>query len=124
MEGMETRLSESEEKYNKLFEKMTNISEEKESLEKFIALAEASDGLTDTQSEKLETLAEGLSFTDIKGYKNKLLAIKENYFSEETVEIEDETVNLEENVEVEDDTIVSLDEGVNSYVAALGRTAK
>jgi len=81
MEGMETRLSESEEKYNKLFEKMTNISEEKESLEKFIALAEASDGLTDTQSEKLETLAEGLSFTDIKGYKNKLFAIKENYFS-------------------------------------------
>jgi hypothetical protein len=43
-------------------------------------VAEAAAGLTDTEVEKLQGLAEELSFEDADSFKNKVQTIRENYF--------------------------------------------
>lgn len=48
------------------------------------AFAEISEGLAQTQIEKLETLAEGVSFTTSDDFKKKLSVIKEAYFGVST----------------------------------------
>ena len=44
-------------------------------------LDDISEGLAETQVEKLRTLAEGIEYTDGETYRRKLEIIKENYFS-------------------------------------------
>ena len=43
-------------------------------------LNDSLDGLTDTQAEKLKALAEGIDYTDVDQYKNKVKTLRENYF--------------------------------------------
>ena len=55
---------------------------------------EVSDGLADTQKDKLAALAESLEFTTEEEFSKKVTTIKESYFTEKTVtqsEVADET---------------------------------
>ena len=55
---------------------------------------EVSDGLADTQKDKLAALAEGVEFTTEEEFSKKVKTIKESYFTEKTVtqsEVADET---------------------------------
>lgn len=45
--------------------------------------AKVSEGLTDTQSEKLKSLSESLESFDLEDYENKLTIIKEQYFNDD-----------------------------------------
>jgi hypothetical protein len=98
------------------------IKEEKEALEREIAFAEVSEGLTDTQADKLGVLAEGVSFDSVEEYREKISAIKESYFAESSKMINDETEYLEESVE--EDNAPSIDPTVARYAESLGRLAK
>jgi hypothetical protein len=44
-------------------------------------LANACEGLTDTQTEKLKTLAEGIEYANVNEYAQKLSVLRENYFT-------------------------------------------
>jgi wobble nucleotide-excising tRNase len=126
---LEKRLEEQEAKYNETVESMIALKESKETLEREVALSEISEGLTDTQADKLATLAEGISYDSTEEYKEKLVAIKESYFAESAApvaETADETEMLEEEVQGEapaKDPLV-LDESVSRYAAALDRLSK
>lgn len=121
---IEEKLEEQTNKYNEVIEEMIALKEEKESLERKIAFEEVSEGLTDTQTDKLETLSEGVSFETIEEFKTKLNAIKENYFVE-SVKTTDETELLEEEVEEEAEVQTEpQDEMVSYYANALDRFAK
>ena len=120
---MENKLHESDNKYNSVVEELLAIREEKEALEREIAFAEISEGLTDTQADKLNVLSEGVSFDSVDEYKEKLSAIKENYFKESVTAIADETEFLEEQVE-EEQTQVASDPTVARYAESLGRLVK
>ena len=64
---------------------------------------EVSDGLADTQKDKLAALAEGVEFTTEEEFSKKVTTIKESYFTEKTVtqsDVADETPVDEENAEV------------------------
>ena len=55
---------------------------------------QVSDGLADTQKDKLAALAEGVEFTTEEEVSKKVKTIKESYFTEKTVtqsEVADET---------------------------------
>lgn len=123
VEELENRLEEQENKYNETVETLVALKEEKEALEREIALAEISEDLTDTEADKLSTLVEGISFEDLDDYKSKVEAIKESYFNESVTSESDDTEYLEEEVE-EDNTSKSLDENVSRYAQALSRLAK
>lgn len=65
------------------------------------AIAEASDGMADTDAEKFNALAEELSFEDTESFKAKLQTIKENYFGKKVAPtvnspVTDEPVTLTE----------------------------
>lgn len=120
---MEDRLQASDDKYNTVVEQLMAIREEKEALEREITFAEVSEGLTDTQADRLSVLAEGVSFDSIDEYKEKLSTIKENYFKESVTSIADETEFLEEQVE-EDNAPVAQDPTVARYAESLSRLVK
>jgi hypothetical protein len=122
---MEAKTEESANKYNEAVEELIAVKEAKADLERQIAFKEISEGLTDTQAEKLAVLSEGVSFETTEEYAKKVSAIKENYFTESVVEAADETEFLEESTEEQSEgTKEILDPAVSAYAQALGRYVK
>lgn len=81
-------------------------------------IAEASEGLAETDKEKFEALAEELSFEDAETFASKVQTIRENYFTNVT-STNIESVVTDEPV-VEDLTEeVKLDPRMKAYVTAL-----
>jgi hypothetical protein len=80
VEEAEAALSESKEKYNDLARKYLEIKEENTLLEQRLAFASLTEGMTDTDAERLATLAESIDTDDIEEFTTKLEMIKESYF--------------------------------------------
>lgn len=120
---MEEKLEESTAKYNEVVEEVMALKEAKTQLELSEAFKTISEGLTETQVEKLGVLAEGVSFETVNDYAKKLEAIKDNYFTESVAPVADETELLEEEVEEVASKPV-VDPTVARYVDSIGRLAK
>lgn len=120
---MEEKLEESTSKYNELVEEIVSLREEKQKLELEAAFKTVAEGLTDTQAEKLGVLAEGVSFETVEEYASKIVAIKENYFTESAAPQVDETELLEEEVEQEA-AKPTVDPMIARYADSIGRLAK
>ena len=120
---MEEKLEESTAKYNEVVEEVMALKEAKAQLELSEAFKTISEGLTETQVEKLGVLAEGVSFETVDDYAKKLEAIKDNYFTESVAPVADETELLEEEVEEVASKPV-VDPTVARYVDSIGRLAK
>ena len=120
---MEEKLEESTAKYNEVVEEVMALKEAKTQLELSEAFKTISEGLTETQVEKLGVLAEGVSFETVDDYAKKLEAIKDNYFTESVAPVADETELLEEEVEEVASKPV-VDPTVARYVDSIGRLAK
>jgi hypothetical protein len=121
---LEAELEESNSKYNELVEQLIEARElqQKSALE--VAFKEVSEELTDTQVEKLRVLSEGVSFESVEDYSKKLVAIRDNYFTEATTVASDETDLLQEEVITESTAPISLDNPmIARYADALGRFA-
>jgi hypothetical protein len=81
------------------------------------------EGLTDTQSEKLKALTEGLEFGNLDDYTRKVEIIKENYFGDsKKVELTEEVGEIDP-IE-EGTTEVSVDPTVARYADAISRTLR
>ena len=84
---METRLDEQVKANVKLQNRLNESA-------KTVILKNVSEGLADTQKEKLAALAEGIEFISEEDFSKKVTTIKESYFKESTVtpsEVADET---------------------------------
>ena len=84
---METRLDEQVKANVKLQNRLNESA-------KTVILKNVSEGLADTQKEKLAALAEGIEFVSEEDFSKKVTTIKESYFKETTVtpsEVADET---------------------------------
>jgi hypothetical protein len=121
---LEAELAESTSKYNELVEQMIEVRESKQKSDLEIAFKDVSEELTDTQSEKLRVLSEGVSFETVEDYSKKLIAIRDNYFTEATTVVNDETDLLQEEVVSEAKANTSLENPmIAHYADALGRYA-
>jgi hypothetical protein len=76
-------------------------------------IAEISEGLAQTQKEKLTSLAEGVEFVSEESYREKIVTIKENYFPKSQVS---STEDLVEKTQV-----ISEEGPMAAYAAALER---
>jgi hypothetical protein len=115
LESMVEKLDEMETKLNEQIEK--NVSLNKRLAE---AVAEGifeqvSDGLADTQKDKLASLAESVEFESEKEYREKLETLKESYFPSRVVSPSTKTETLSESTEV-------VQEPVSDSMAAYLRT--
>jgi len=128
LEGLYTKVDDLESKMNEQIEKNMEVSKDLlESRCSEVFLKTAAD-LTDTETEKLASLAEGIAYDDVDQYSEKLSLLKESYFDVS----EDDTVVLEAEEIVHDGTLVEateedapvLSESMQQYAAVLGKVAK
>ena len=77
---MAAKLDEMEEKLNEQIEVNVELNQEIGSYIKHGIIAEVSEGLADTQKEKLFSLSEGVEFMSEESFRGKIETIKENYF--------------------------------------------
>jgi len=77
---LQEQLSEVAAKLDEQLEANVELTKVVNEQKRITAIAEAADGLTDTEVEKFAALAEELSYEDLDTYASKLSTIRENYF--------------------------------------------
>lgn len=90
------------------------------------ALDEVSEGLAETQVEKLRVLAEGIEYTDADTYRRKLEIVKENYFSGKSTQQSTTTGLITEEIisEAEEGDDVVVPAHMQAYVKTISKIAK
>ena len=115
-----------EELENSLNEQISSAVEMKKELsehQKIEAIHAACEGLTQTQVEKIKSLAEGIEFTTEEVFGKKLETIKESYFNS-AVKIADNSEYDEVLIEEEKKTPGSFDAQIEQYAKTISQTLK
>ena len=103
VEGMAESIREMEERLDEQVKANVKLQSRLNETAKLNILNTVSEGLADTQKDKLAALAEGVEFTTEEEFSKKVKTIKESYFKEATVtqsDVADETPVEGENAEV------------------------
>ena len=103
VDELANRLDEMEQKLDGEVSKNMEITEELETLKRGNVVREACEDLTDTQKEKLESLAEGVDFKDATDFSEKVAELKDAYFPAEGESIEEDTIVEEGTGTLEDE---------------------
>ena len=99
LEANLTKIEELEDKLNKQMEENVQLKKAKGELVKESMIADIADGMTDTETEKFQSLVDDVEFSDEDSYKENLQTIKESYFGTGKVESEETEVLTEEGSE-------------------------
>ena len=83
-----------------------------------------SEGLADTQKEKLATLAENVEFESETDYREKLETLKESYFPSKTSAPKSTSENLSEEVSTDEVISEETTPRMQAYLDVLSRAAK
>jgi len=123
VEELAARAEELESKLNEQIEKNVELRSVVQQHDRDELVESVSNGLTDTQKAKFETLAEGIDFSDEETFVKKLEVIKESYFgSSEDVtssyELDDDEPLMEETSEK------NVNPEMAGYVNAISRSMK
>ena len=114
VEGMNTELCEMEQRLNEQIERNIELNNRLAGFNKTVILNQISEGLADTQKEKLASLAEGVEFISEENFREKLVTLKESYFPKSVAkEVVDETPVAGEGQEVSPQ--------MQAYMAAIAR---
>ena len=95
LEANLTKIEQLEEKLNKQMEENVQLRKQKGELVKESMIFDVADGMTDTETEKFQSLVDDVEFSDEDSYKEKLQTIKESYFGSGAVESQDEMLTEE-----------------------------
>ena len=85
LEGLTEDLCKMEERLDEQVKRNIELQNRLNESAKAIIVKEISEGLADTQKDKLASLAEGVEFTSEEDFSKKLNTIKESYFTKESV---------------------------------------
>ena len=122
VENLFDRVEELETKLNGKIEENVKVTSELNEYRKNKIVEEVSNDLADTQSEKLKTLAEGVSIEegDVEDFESKVKQIKESYFPSQ---VKKDEVISEENVssEEQEETPVEMGNIMEAYSKAIAR---
>lgn len=126
VEEMSTRIDELEALVSEQIEEKKILETSLEEAAAREALSEMTKGLTESEVEKLEELAESVEFANVDEFKKKVGVLKETYFrSEEITRDSVPSVLFEETDKLEDELNERvLPHSMNKYVDILSRTSK
>lgn len=116
LSDMAERLDQMEEKLNEQIDVNVELNQTIGEFVKNGIVAEVSEGLAQTQKEKLASLAEGVEFVSEESYREKIETIKENYFPKSQVSSSEDLV--------EKTQVISEEGPMAAYAAALERWSK
>lgn len=128
LEGLYEKVENLESKLNEQLERNTELRKENMVSRCINIFTEVAEGLTETDEEKLRSLAEGLEFESEDQFRDKLTVLRENYFgdSESTNELASEIISEDYTEVPEDDaptSTVNLSEEMKAYSNMLSRSA-
>jgi hypothetical protein len=124
LEEMNSKLEQLENQLNEEIKKNVEYSKVINEASRSLIIAEACEGLTDTQAEKLKVLAENIGFTTPEEYSEKVQTLSESYFKKKPTPGQ-ATLDSYDNAESGKELISEEARGpMEHYVRALGRTKK
>jgi len=117
LEANLTRIEELEEKLNKQMDENIQLKKQKGELVKESMISDVANGMTDTETEKFQSLVEDVEFSDEESYKEKLQTVRESYFGSSTAQV------LTEEGSIEDTPTESVEVSntMSKYLKAIGR---
>ena len=128
VEVVEELASEVEHITASLDEEMQKNIELKKQVEKFereIAFVEVSEGLTEMQIAKFESLAEAVDYEDAESYKENLETIRMSFFENRSQEVMESRFALDEEfIETYETSEKRLEPNMQVYSAAISRSVK
>ena len=122
VESLYDKVEELEDKLNSQIEEHVKTKDELNEYRKDKILEEVCEDLADTQSEKMKSLVDGVSYeNDADDFENKVKTIKESYFPSQTKQ--DANVEQENDVVAEDseETPVKVSNIMEQYAKAIAR---
>jgi hypothetical protein len=118
---MDAKIAEVESKLNEAVDANIALTKQVGELKRHEVMAELSEGLTVTETEKFQSLAKEIVFESADAYKEKLQTIRESYFTKTTAKSGEVQGVITEDVGTQSQV---LSESVQAYVGFLGKSAK
>ena len=124
IESMVDKLDEMESKLNEQIDKNGALNKRLAESTADVIFAEVTEGLAQTQRDKLATLAENVEFESENGYREKLETLKESYFPSNTSTPNSKSENLTEESEATDYQSKAVSSVMERYLQTMTRVAK
>ena len=123
VEELTTKVEELESELNEQIQSAVELRKELNEHKKIEAIHAVCEGLTQTQVEKMKTLAEGVEFTTDEEYAEKLVTLRTSYFTESVKPASSSALNEEVVVEDEKKPVVSSDPTIAAIASAISKTS-
>jgi len=125
IESMVDKLDDMESKLNEQIDKNVALNRRLAESTADVIFADVTEGLAQTQRDKLATLAENVEFESENGYREKLETLKESYFpTKGTSTPTSKTENLTEESEAVDYQSKAISNTMDRYLQTMTRVAK
>ena len=124
LNSMVDKLDEMESKLNEQIDRNVALNRRLAESNADGVFAAVSEGLADTQKEKLATLAENVEFESETDYREKLETLKESYFPSKTSAPKNTSENLSEEVSTDEVASVDTTPRMQAYLDVLSRAVK
>ena len=124
VEGLTTKVEELEDALNEQIKVAVEMKKELNESKKVEAIYAACEGLTQTQVEKLKSLAEGVEFTTEEEFGTKLTTLKEGYFKSDVIVADSSALDEVLVEEEKKEKILSDDPSINIYAKTISQTMK
>jgi hypothetical protein len=121
IESMVDKLDEMEEKLNEQIEKNVALNRRLAESVADVIFADVAEGLALSQKDKLASLAENVEFDSEESYREKLVTLKNSYFSNTATSTQREVSEITESVE---NSTVNHSPLMESYLSVLSRASK
>jgi len=110
-----------ESELDKAVTEVANLNAQINVYKKEQVVSEVSEGLSEVQSAKLKSLAEGIEFVSEQDYKEKLLLTKKKYFDESTQDTVKKAAPMDDDVSTIEESFSPV---MSHYVQNISRTLK
>ena len=124
LNSMVDKLDEMENKLNEQIDRNVALNRRLAESNADGVFAAVSEGLADTQKEKLATLAENVEFESETDYREKLETLKESYFPSKTSAPKNTSENLSEEVSTDEVISEEVAPRMQAYLNVLSRAVK
>ena len=116
------KVEELESALNEQISKGVELTKELNEQKKIEAIYTACEGLTQTQVEKLKSLAEGVEFNTEEEFATKLSTLKESYFKADVKVADNSSLDDEVQIEEEKKSVASADPMMDLYSKTISQT--
>ena len=122
VEELLTKVEELESSLNEQINKSVELTKELNEQKKIEAIYTACEGLSQTQVEKLKSLAENVEFNTEEDFDAKLTTLKESYFKTEVKAADNLALDEEVDIEEEKKVYKSSDPSMDLYAKTISQT--